>query len=255
MCFLFLGNIGKNWFSPLTKDLMIQAPMWNPDQNIWNTRAVIGLLLILMLITWSLVMMPYISKIVGQVLCIYTAIVLNWNTFQFHNTLFINSKCMHIPTFYVLNAAFLFVRPSYTTVNTWRPRQDCRHFPDYIFKQILLNQNVTIPNKLCINLFRKFPNDNKSMLTHVMAFEYWQAVTWNRDVPVPLLIHSSLASMNVLTMIYWCFIPRGKFISTVNVRVLPTMVYYTPTQRSCWGVYWFHSVRPSVRLSFYTTFV
>ena len=122
-----------------------------------------------MLITWSLVMMPYISKIVGQVLCIYTAIVLNWNTFQFHNTLFINSKCMHIPTFYVLNAAFLFVRPSYTTVNTWRPRQDCRHFPDYIFKQILLNQNVTIPNKLCINLFRKFPNDNKSILTHVMA--------------------------------------------------------------------------------------
>ena len=23
--------------------------------------------------------------------------------------------------------------------------------------------------------------------------------------------------------------------------------HYTPTQRSCWGLYWFHSVRPSVR--------
>ena len=25
--------------------------------------------------------------------------------------------------------------------------------------------------------------------------------------------------------------------------------HYTPTQQSCWGVYWFHSVRPSVLLS------
>ena len=27
--------------------------------------------------------------------------------------------------------------------------------------------------------------------------------------------------------------------------------YYTPSQRSCWGVYWFHSVRLSVRPSFH----
>ena len=27
------------------------------------------------------------------------------------------------------------------------------------------------------------------------------------------------------------------------------VVYYTPAQRSCWGVYWFHSIRLSVRPS------
>ena len=38
----------------------------------------------------------------------------------------------------------------------------------------------------------------------------------------------------------WFFIKNGL---TFLVIIIP------PTQRSCWGVYWFHSVRPSVRLS------
>ena len=34
-----------------------------------------------------------------------------------------------------------------------------------------------------------------------------------------------------------------------NTAVIILHVIIPPAQRSCWGVYWFHSVRPSVRLS------
>ena len=37
-----------------------------------------------------------------------------------------------------------------TTINTLRPRQNGRHFPDNIFKWIFLNENVWIPIKMSL---------------------------------------------------------------------------------------------------------
>ena len=53
--------------------------------------------------------------------------------------------------------------------NTLRPRQDGRHFPDYIFKWIFLNENV----RISINISPKFvpmgPINNIPTLVQVMA--------------------------------------------------------------------------------------
>ena len=52
------------------------------------------------------------------------------------------------------------------------------------------------------------------------------------------------------TVIIWktFFHKFGNRIQWFKLYVM-VMVIIPPEQRSCWGVYWFHSVRPSIRLS------
>ena len=64
--------------------------------------------------------------------------------------------------------ADLFAQPNVTVVkslkktelNTLRPRQDGRQFPDDIFKCIFLNENVWIPIKISLKFVLKGPIDN-----------------------------------------------------------------------------------------------
>ena len=57
-----------------------------------------------------------------------------------------------------------------TNVNTLRPSQNGRHFPDDIFKCIFLNENVWISIRISLNFVPKRPIDNIPSLVQIMAW-------------------------------------------------------------------------------------
>ena len=71
-------------------------------------------------------------------------------------------------------------------VNTSRPRQNCRHFPDDILKWIFLDEDVIISIKLSLKFVPKGSINNNSALVLIMA--------WRRpgDKPIsePMLVRS-----------------------------------------------------------------
>ena len=56
-----------------------------------------------------------------------------------------------------------------TIVNTLTPRQDSQHFPDDIFKCIILNENVWILVRILLRFVPKDPINNISELIQIMA--------------------------------------------------------------------------------------
>ena len=56
-----------------------------------------------------------------------------------------------------------------TLLNTLKPRQNGRYFPDNIFKSIFLNENVWILIKISLKFVPKDPVNNISALVQIMA--------------------------------------------------------------------------------------
>ena len=52
--------------------------------------------------------------------------------------------------------------------NTFKPRQDCRHFADNIFKYILLDENEWFSLKLTLNVVPKFGINSIPALVQIM---------------------------------------------------------------------------------------
>ena len=83
-------------------------------------------------------------------------------------------------------------------------------------------------------------------MTHTVSIIGMQGIIWSFPVPgldnftgLIALGNRKLAGANSIT------VPRlakGQFEITKYLLVCG----YTPAQRNCWGVYWFHSVRPSI---------
>ena len=65
-----------------------------------------------------------------------------------------------------------------TSVNTLRPRQNGRHFPDDIFKCIFLKENVLISIKISLKFVPKGPINNIPASVQIMA--------WRRPGDKPL---------------------------------------------------------------------
>ena len=55
-------------------------------------------------------------------------------------------------------------------LNTFRPRQDVRHFSDAIYKYIFLKENVWIPIKISLKFVPKGPINNIPALVQIMAW-------------------------------------------------------------------------------------
>ena len=55
-------------------------------------------------------------------------------------------------------------------LNTLRPRQNGRHFPDAIFKWIFLNENVWMSNKISLKFVPKVTINNIPALVQIMAW-------------------------------------------------------------------------------------
>ena len=71
------------------------------------------------------------------------------------------------------------LRNTLSTLNTWRPRQNVRHFPDNIFKRIFLNENVWIFINISLKFIPKGPIDNISIGSDKgMVLNRRQAVVW-----------------------------------------------------------------------------
>ena len=83
-------------------------------------------------------------------------------------------------------------------VNTLRPRQNGRHFPDDIFKCMKLNENVWISNKILLKFVPKGPINNIPALVQIMA--------WRRpgDKPLSEPIYASLG-LNELILCHIMF--------------------------------------------------
>ena len=63
-------------------------------------------------------------------------------------------------------------------INSLRPRQNGRHFPDDTFKHIFLNENVRILIKISLKFVPKGPINNIPALAQIMA--------WRRPGDKPL---------------------------------------------------------------------
>ena len=64
------------------------------------------------------------------------------------------------------------------TFNTLKPSQDGRHFPDDIFRCIVLNENTWIAINISLSFVPKGPIDNIPALVQIMA--------WRRSGDKPL---------------------------------------------------------------------
>ena len=75
------------------------------------------------------------------------------------------------------------VNLSYALFNTWKPRQNCRHFPDDIFKYIFLNKNVYISIEISLKFVPKGPINNIPAMVRVkgLAPIRRQAIIWTID--------------------------------------------------------------------------
>ena len=67
---------------------------------------------------------------------------------------------------------------NYYHIKTLRPRQNGRHFPDDIFKCIILNENIPIAIKISLKFFPRGPINNIPALVQIIA--------WRRPGDQPL---------------------------------------------------------------------
>ena len=75
------------------------------------------------------------------------------------------------------------------SVNTLRPMQNGRHFPDDIFKRIFLNQNVRIPIYISLEFVSKGPINNIPALVQIMAWRRPGDKPLSETMLVSLLTH------------------------------------------------------------------
>ena len=97
--------------------------------------------------------------------------VMNWEKLYSHKDLSQN-LCIH--TFYIMSCICDLTQQ----INTLRPRQDRRHFPDAIFKSIFLNENAWISIKISLKFVLKVPISDIPALVQIMA--------WRRSGDKPL---------------------------------------------------------------------
>ena len=74
-------------------------------------------------------------------------------------------------------------------VNTWRPRQNGRHFPDDIFKCIFFNENVWILLKISLKFVPKGPINKIPALVQIMAWRRPGDKPLSEPMMVSLLTH------------------------------------------------------------------
>ena len=78
---------------------------------------------------------------------------------------------------------------SSTTLNTLRPRQNGRDFPDGIFKCIFLNEHIWISIKILFKFVPKGPINNNPALFQIMAWRRSDHEPRSEAVMVSLLTH------------------------------------------------------------------
>ena len=74
-------------------------------------------------------------------------------------------------------------------LNTFRPRQNCRHFAGDIFKYIFLNENIRISLKISLKSVPNVPITNIPTLVQIMAWRRPGAKPLSKPMMVILVTH------------------------------------------------------------------
>ena len=92
----------------------------------------------------------------------------------------LSTSCLMVSLYWncCWNIAQRWFFKSSMAINTLRPRQNGRHFPDNTFKRIFLNENVRILIKISLKFVPKGPINNIPALVQIMA--------WHRPGDKPL---------------------------------------------------------------------
>ena len=88
-------------------------------------------------------------------------------------------------------------------VNTLRPRQHGRHFPDDIFRCIFLNENIWIAINISLSFVPKGPIDNIPALVQIMA--------WRRSG------HRPLSEPMIVSLLTHICVTRPQWVNDNNV--------------------------------------
>ena len=108
------------------------------------------------------------------------------------------------------------------TLNTLRPRQYGRHFPDSIFKCIFVNENVLTWIQIPLKFVRKGPINNIPSLVQIMA--------WHRPGDKPL------SEPMMITLLTHICVTRPQWVKMQSLMNLDstTCRYNTWQQAQCW---------------------
>ena len=88
-------------------------------------------------------------------------------------------------------------------VNTLRPRQNGRHFPDDFFKRISLNEIVWISIKISLNFVPRVPINNIPALVQIMACRWPGDKPLSEPMMVSLLTHLCVARPQGVKNSWW----------------------------------------------------
>ena len=114
----------------------------------------------------------------------------------------------HIPDHININGfrEFCFVLFwSIGLINTLRPRQNGRHFPDDIFKWIFLNENVWISINISLNFVPRGPINNIPTLVQVMAWRRPGDKPLSEPMMVRLPTHIYVTRPQGVNSAYWIY--------------------------------------------------
>ena len=130
-------------------------------------------------------------------------------------------------------------------VNTLRPRQNGRHFPDDIFIYIFFNKSILILTKISLKFVPNGPINNIPALDQIMAWrrpgdkplsepmmvslQTHTCVTWTQWVNIPPIFTCRFVSNHICIYNHHigCYFPlRRRFVSASHVR----HSRYTPTE-------------------------
>ena len=103
-------------------------------------------------------------------------------------------------------------KTSARSVNTLRPRQNCCHFADDIFKCIFVNENVWISRKISLNFVPKVQINNIPALVQIMA--------WCRPGDKPLS-----EAMMVNSLIHIC-VTRPQWVNHLQSCSVDNKLHY-----------------------------
>ena len=88
-------------------------------------------------------------------------------------------------------------------INTLRPKQDGRHFPDDIFKWIFLNEIMWISTKISLKFVPSSPINNIPALVQIMAWRRPGDKPLSEPMMVSLLTHICVIRPQWIKLLLW----------------------------------------------------
>ena len=131
---------------------------------------------------------------------------------------------------------WLWLLKKWSHINTFRPRQDGRHFPDDIFKCIFLNENVSISIRISLEFVPKGPINNIPSLVQIMVWRRPGDKPLSEPMMVSLLTHICVTRPQWLKCTHWAssnmppvICPyRHPRVGTANIYTLcSNLIFYT----------------------------